>query len=199
MDELQTLIEKHYRQKKGNDLFNFQSLLEIVEETLNSFNSIVLNEEKRTPPSFKSQTYNAGVIPMPNISELGWGTLTTPGEAYSISDDARYQLARYLKNIPGANIKEKLRSLNDFFEGRDAPTSFENNSDRIQKVISYLVFYKTLTTIITNFNASSAGFAFESFLAVLLDADTGRQIPASAGSTIADIVVYKGSLPSSFA
>ena len=32
-------------------------------------------------------------------------------------------------------------------------------------------------------------------MAVLLDADTGRQIPASAAATIADIVVEKGGRP----
>ena len=195
MNELETLIEKHYKKKKGDDLFDFQSLLEMVEKTIGNFSRLALNEETASALSFKNQTYKANVIPIPNISEIAWGSLSTPTDAHPISDDARYQLARYLKNIEGTNIKQKIQTLNDFFEGKDAPTSFENNSDRIQKVISYLVFYKTLTTIITNFNASSAGFAFESFLAVLLDADSGRQIPASAGSTIADIIVYQGSLP----
>jgi len=197
MNELETLIEKHYKRKEGNNPFDFQSLLEMVEKTIDNFNRLVLNEETSlaNSPSFKNQTYKANVIPIPNISEIAWGSLSTPTDAHPISDDARYQLARYLKNIEGANIKQKIQTLNNFFEGKDAPTSFENNSDRIQKVISYLVFYKTLTTIITNFNASSAGFAFESFLAVLLDADSGRQIPAAEGSTIADIVVYQGSLP----
>jgi hypothetical protein len=46
------------------------------------------------------------------------------------------------------------------------------------------VFYKTLTKVITNFNASSAGFSFESFLAALVN---GFQIPANTG-TIADYV-----------
>jgi hypothetical protein len=46
------------------------------------------------------------------------------------------------------------------------------------------MFYKTLTKVITNFNASSAGFSFESFLAALVN---GFQIPANTG-TIADYV-----------
>ena len=40
-----------------------------------------------------------------------------------------------------------------------------------------------MTKIIANFNASSAGFSFESFLATLLN---GVQIPASGAATIAD-------------
>jgi len=47
-----------------------------------------------------------------------------------------------------------------------------------------LVFYKTLTMAITNFNASAAGFNFEAFLAALME---GKQIPASGAKTIADI------------
>jgi hypothetical protein len=46
-----------------------------------------------------------------------------------------------------------------------------------------LVFLKTLTTIITNFNAASAGFSFESFLAVLL----GGKQQSTGGGTIADL------------
>ena len=55
---------------------------------------------------------------------------------------------------------------------------------KIKQAISYLVFYKTLTKVLTNFNASSAGFSFESFLATL---SNGYQIPANKG-TIADYV-----------
>ena len=46
-----------------------------------------------------------------------------------------------------------------------------------------------MTKIIANFNASSAGFSFESFLATLLG---GVQIPASGANTIADFVDQDG-------
>jgi hypothetical protein len=51
------------------------------------------------------------------------------------------------------------------------------------KSFSYLVFVKTLTMAITNFNASAAGFNFEAFLATLM---AGSQIPAQGAKTIAD-------------
>jgi hypothetical protein len=54
--------------------------------------------------------------------------------------------------------------------------------EKIANILSYLVFYKTLTKVISNFNAASAGFNFEAFLAVLLK---GEQIKANTG-TIAD-------------
>jgi len=58
----------------------------------------------------------------------------------------------------------------------------QSRTGRITQAISYLVFYKTLTKVITNFNASSAGFSFESFLAALVE---GQQIQTGEG-TIAD-------------
>jgi len=60
----------------------------------------------------------------------------------------------------------------------------DERTKRISQAISYLVFYKTLTKVITNFNASSAGFSFESFLAALVN---GFQLKANTG-TIADYV-----------
>ena len=62
----------------------------------------------------------------------------------------------------------------------------------IQEVMSYLVFLKSLTMAITNFNASAAGFNFEAFLSVLMG---GSPIPAGQTgdvSTIADFVAQLG-------
>jgi hypothetical protein len=73
--------------------------------------------------------------------------------------------------------------LADFYSN---PQSIDTSSDtmgqKIAKTLSYLTFYKTLTKVISNFNAASAGFNFEAFLAVLLE---GQQIKANTG-TIAD-------------
>ena len=63
-----------------------------------------------------------------------------------------------------------------------------SNAEAISQLISYLVFYKTLTKVVTNFNAASAGFSFESFLAVLLN---GEQVKANTG-TIADFTTGDG-------
>ena len=137
------------------------------------------------------------LIPTLPITEIGWGSLTTPdGEGKEVRTSAGQDLAQFLNNIaPGGDLKAKLEALDEYYKN---PMPNEENlppGQQISRTISNLVFYKTLTNLITNFNASSAGFAFESFLAVLLDAETGRQIPASEASTIADIVVEKGGRP----
>ena len=180
---IDTLVESFYSKK---------------DETENIINEVLslLLTERETP---KSETFTFDLIPTIPVNELGWGAMVTPkGRKTPVPVDksARTELSQYLQNIgKGKDLRGKIEELNRFFEGKSAPGPSGGPGNQLRKTISYLVFYKTLTQIITNFNASSAGFSFESFLAVLLDAKTGQQIPASGAETIADIVVYKGSRP----
>ena len=76
-----------------------------------------------------------------------------------------------------------MQSLAEFYTNPQSINIADaSTGKRIAKALSYLTFYKTLTKVISNFNAASAGFNFEAFLAVLLD---GQQIVANTG-TIAD-------------
>ncbi len=154
--------------------------------------SVVVEREKKRP-----QKLTIDLIPTLPITEIGWGSLTTPdGEGKEVRTAAGQDLAQFLNNIaPGGDLRAKIEALDEYYQNPDPAVQGDTPGQQISAVISNLVFYKTLTNIITNFNASSAGFSFESFLAVLLDADTGRQIPASAAATIADIVVEKGGRP----
>ena len=136
----------------------------------------------------KEMVVKYSFIPEVSVSELGWSSLKTVDGA-TVPSAQRQQLFDYLKNIQGDTLAAKVRSINDFY--KKTPEQLEkegffkgdSKSSRIQQIISYLVFLKTLTTIITNFNAASAGFAFESFLGVLLE---GTQVPTNSG-TIADL------------
>jgi hypothetical protein len=94
-------------------------------------------------------------------------------------------------------LPQKLAALSSL---ADNPAEFiksgsagQSPAEQIKTVISFLVFYKTLTKIIANFNASAAGFNFESFMATLLG---GKQIPASGAETIADFEDESGVLVS---
>jgi len=180
-----------------SEKITLKTLFEEVEKALDVFVAGPLNEAE------EQQRLTLDLIPTISISELGWGSLVTPeGSAADIEDvqagsakrtASGQQLAQFLKNIEGTDIKEKIKYLSEFM---DTPIQTQAAGappvEQIKYVISNLVFFKTLTEIITNFNAASAGFAFESFLAVLLDAETGRQIPATGASTIADLTLFKG-------
>ena len=170
---IDTLVESFYSKKDETE--------SIINEVL----SLFLTEQQGQ----KSETFTVDLIPTLPISELGWGQLRTPEEGGApVDPKSRNQLAQYLKNIPGPDLSAKLQELNKFMNEEFQPKG-GSPAEQLKETISYLIFYKTLTSVITNFNASAAGFAFESFLAVLLDATGGKQIPASEGSTIADIVL----------
>ena len=136
-------------------------------------------------------TYNA--IPEIPLSEIGWSQLETR-EGGEIPSEQRKQLQDFLSRIPGNDIAEKMKELNRFFEGDETYLRQQGfigeggGASAAANIISYLTFYKTLTTIVTHFNAASAGFSFESFLAVLLN---GYQVPTNS-QTIADLVSRLG-------
>lgn len=176
--ELNTLLFNEFKKKL---LENKKSLKEDME-----FVPPVKTKKPRTV------TYNS-IADIP-VSELGWAGINTANVGV-VDDSKRTQLEQYLKNIAGNTFDEKIKAINSFYSSsveeliRTGIIKASTRSEKIQQMISYLVFLKTLTTIITNFNASAAGFAFEAFLAVLLG---GQQIPASGATTIADILIKEG-------
>ena len=160
---------------------------EVISEVLEFIQYTGLVTERKT----KDLTFKLSMIPEIEVSELGWSDVRTPdGGGKPVKGRERQLLENYLENILGAesgrgldSLPQQLSKLGDFYENPQRYLqAAETRSAKIQQAISMLVFYKTLTKIIANFNASSAGFSFESFLATLLD---GVQVPANTG-TIAD-------------
>jgi len=193
MSELNKILKEEYAKKERT--VTSASLFEMIEEIMELPIRATITE-KETRPSTQPKTLTIDLIPTLPITEIGWGSLATPEKGgKEVRTSAGQDLAQFLNNIaPGGDMRDKIVALNEYYSD-PVPEETGPPGEQISRTISNLVFYKTLTNIITNFNASSAGFAFESFLAVLLDAETGKQIPASAASTIADIVVEKGGRP----
>ena len=168
MADLFKLIEEVYEVEKGTLFKEAKSELQILREQF-------LNERKEV-----SLTLQA--IPEISVTELGWTDVQTKGDK-EIAGPARQQLLQFVSQITGSDISGKVQSLADFYANPQSIDLAETSTGkRIAKALSYLTFYKTLTKVISNFNAASAGFNFEAFLAVLLD---GQQIVANTG-TIAD-------------
>ena len=125
------------------------------------------------------------MIPNIEVSEIGWSDVSTTEEGEAVSGPPRALLENYLNNIQGTTFEERIDNVSMFYAdgaGIVAQGSDQSRTGRITQAISYLVFYKTLTKVITNFNASSAGFSFESFLSALVK---GQQIQ-TGNATIAD-------------
>ena len=185
-------------QKKNNNVLTLSDLMLAVEQVIkeNPTTPLVVKKEterRRLLREFK-ETGQASLtiqaIPEIAVSELGWTDITGEGRE-EVAGPERERLIQFLKNIEGEDFVAKIQSLSQFYDDPDAAMAslFEGNPQtssaaRIATALSYLVFFKTLTKVISNFNAASAGFNFEAFLAVLAN---GYQVPANTG-TIADFV-----------
>ena len=108
MKELDSLIENTFvakPQKKAG--FSFEDLISIVSEVMGvSENNI--NEEAIPKGAIydASKTYDLNLIPMPQFSELEWGTLNTPMDGGTRpSSDPRTQLTQYMSNIGGTGLR----------------------------------------------------------------------------------------------
>ena len=194
---LEENIERYFKGQKGNPL-DFTSLLKLVEGEMKNY-SVLL--EKPESSSKKGQSIEAvwEGIPFLSADELGWGKASTSVGANPA--DSRQQIQRFLSQIGVRryDIKSKLKYLEAFFSKSEKTGASKQNLKKagidlddprqsIAKILSYLTFYKTLTMILQRFNASSAGFTFESFIAVLLG---GEQIPTGS-KTIADLTSKTG-------
>ena len=175
-DDLYTLIAEVYEVEKDKLFKAHKSEMELLREQF-------INEKK-------SMTLTLDAIPEIAVTELGWTDVTREGEK-PIDGPERKKLLQFLEHIQGEDFVEKIASISNFYANPDAAMQAmfgeegsTSSAQQIAVALSYLVFYKTLTKIIANFNAASAGFSFEAFLAVLMK---GEQIPANTG-TIADFI-----------
>jgi len=173
--ELSYIKENYFQDQIGLD-YIFEMIDEALEIETTASDRQLINER------MQSMALTLEAIPEISVTELGWTDVRTVGDQ-EVSGPARNQLLQFTKNIQGAGLQEKIVNVANFYND---PNSINlegaTPGQRIASALSYLVFYKTLTKVISNFNAASAGFNFEAFLAVLLE---GQQIPANTG-TIAD-------------
>ena len=183
----------------------------LMKEEYENVLKLSLVEAKRLLEAMDKTSLDAwNGIPELQLSELTWGKAAPDTDAAGeVSMDARTQLESFLNQVGvggNATIEAKLGALQAFFDKSTAKsrkgktrnvtgTSLQRAKlagsakggtearENISRVMGYLTFYKTLTRILQNFNASAAGFTFESFIAVLLG---GEQVP-TGNQTIADL------------
>ena len=187
MSELSEIIREEYLKEVSK--INIGTLLEMIEEVMSSQTNEPDAPDVSSVSDEEAIEMILKMIPNIEVSEIGWSDVRTPDddEAKEIKGPQRQLLEGYLSNIQGSDFAEKIKSVSQFYTNGISMVEAQAGDERTKRIsqaISYLVFYKTLTKVITNFNASSAGFSFESFLAALVN---GYQIPANTG-TIADYV-----------
>ena len=185
MSDLQKILKEEYI-KQVNQL-DLKMLLEMIEEVTSKPLTIMEDSVPTIDGASDQETLEMALKMIPNIevSEIGWSDVSTTEEGEAVSGPQRALLEDYLNNIKGTTFEERISNVSKFYETGPqiiAEGSDQSRTGRITQAISYLVFYKTLTKVITNFNASSAGFSFESFLSALVK---GQQIQ-TGNKTIAD-------------
>ncbi len=185
--DIKQILKEEYSKKDG--LSQAMNLMEMIEEVMSVVSLLNEEEAPNVVPKDDAEAIEMILKMIPNIevSEIGWSDVRTPEAGQEIKGPQRKLLEDYLSNISGDDFKARIENVSRFYDDGTGIVQERAGGDRTQRIvqaISYLVFYKTLTKVITNFNASSAGFSFESFLAALVN---GYQIPANTG-TIADYI-----------
>ena len=155
--DLFSLIEEVYEVEKGRFSRPSKDPISLLREQF-------LNEKREMVLTLQA-------IPEIAVSELGWTDVSGKGDA-EVEGPERKRLSQFLENLEGRDFVEKVASLERFYQDPDAAMvmmfpegSAASAAEQIKVALSYMVFFKTLTKVISNFNAASAGFNFEAFLA----------------------------------
>ena len=160
--DIDTMVENHF--KKNRDIFGFESIAQLIEEAMDSMAAagIPLAEGDSRPELItEAKGFSAAAffdsIFTPNMTEAV-GEIGTP---------ERDAFLKIMKKIQGNTLKDKLDSVRGFIAGDDTQT------DKADKVLSYLVFLKTMAEVFQQYSPSGSGFLLEAFLAGLMK---GKQI-----------------------
>ena len=172
MDELDILIEKQ-RKKRGS--MQSEEFIRFVEKTLDKFYDDLPRAKTLTEGTLH-EDFEKGkefLLTLPKFApNENWGK---PGSA------DREAVNRIFNAIGGdATLEAKLNFLAAIGKEESGITS-------PRRIISSLIILESLSSILTSFQPSPAGFVFEAFLAALL---RGAQIPASGAQTIADLEAF---------
>ena len=126
-------------------------------------------EAKKEKPMVKAKKGEEKAIPF-SIPKL------VPTEAWGDpSSTSRGEVYKFFSKFPGKTLKGKINHINNIAYNRREVRS-------TAKILSTLVFFDSLSSVVKDFTASSAGFVFEGFLAALLNGS--QEVERSAGGTL---------------
>jgi|10_taG_2_1085330.scaffolds.fasta_scaffold00903_11 hypothetical protein len=134
--------------------FSFNELSSLIRESLEEKFPVLL--EKGPVSGIKGETEEQTItLPKFRISE-NWG---------DPDSEDREIITRYMQNIEGTTMAEKLKSVEGFLKDCDEACVREQS---IKNIMSNLVFLEVMASLIQDFNDSTAGFLFEAFLAAII-------------------------------
>ena len=179
------LVEKRMRKRQEKakaPKLDFNMLVEMMEQ----FDGLMsLNEGEEAPGAADAINLARQNLPADWIDKLPkfeiserWGI----GEKKPEDENAaRQEFRKYMDNIEGPTIQEKLASIEKFVNQSISETPGKEST---KTIISNLMFLDLLATVVNNFSPSGAGFLFEAFLAGLLQ---GTQMVEKTEGGVLDI------------
>jgi len=173
MSDLRNILQQEYTKKKRT--ITPQGLMEMVEETLDAVYKNFAAPSAPLQEMAQSQAKEFLLV-LPKF---------TPSEAWGDPNSMeRKQITRLFNVIGGGRtIEGKLQFLQRIV--------VEGNRIRSpRRIISSLIILESLSAVIGSFNAASAGFVFEGFLAALLQGTQEAEISAKGNLPIQDLIAF---------
>ena len=133
--------------------------------------------ERDPGPNLKRERAEKFVLSLPKF---------TPSEAWGNPDSMeRKQIQKIFDTVGGgATIEEKLNFLNDSI------TNPKGGITSTTRIISTLILMESLCAVIRSFNAASAGFVFEGFLAALFRGSQEAEVSEKGNLPIQDLIAF---------
>jgi hypothetical protein len=180
-------IEVREEPKKTDKNINVNTLVEMIEQTMNSLNAAHI----KTAGYSLTEEEDVIDITGEDKDDEDVQTIRRPvikiTEAWGNPDNVdRQVMESLLSQIEGGTVEDKVQSVNNFVNNPPA----ELGGD-ISKIMSYLIFLDTFASIINDYGASVSGFLFEAFLAALfggtsIQVDDPEQVGAKGSLPIED-------------
>jgi hypothetical protein len=160
-------VDSHFDKKQDSK----NELESLFESLLNQLKVELLSEgEKKDTNTEDAQ----GKFKLPTVKiSQAWGKPET-GD--------RERLSRFMRNIEGQTLEDKIRFINDILQGK----TIDNKN--VEQIISVMMFSELMSGIINEFDSRTAGHLFEAFVAGLF----GGQSRQLSDNSIVDIVSDDG-------
>jgi hypothetical protein len=142
------------------------------------YNTIVESSSKPVVTEMAADRAKEFVLSLPKF---------VPTEAWGKPDSMeRQQITKLFNAIGGGRTVEgKLQFLQRIVDPNSKITS-------PRRIISSIIILESLKAVISSFNASSAGFVFEGWLAALLQGTQEDEISAKGNLPIQDLIAFEG-------
>jgi len=174
MFDLNKILREEYDKKNARTMT--QTLIEMIEETLDEVYDKVVAPQKAPLHEMAQSRAKEFLLVLPKF---------TPSEAWGDPNSMeRKQITRLFNVIGGGRtIEGKLQFLQRIV--------VEGNRIRSpRRIISSLIILESLSAVIGSFNAASAGFVFEGFLAALLQGEQEAEYSAKGNLPIQDLIAF---------